>query len=126
MGGGRFAVGAHHADFCGQVLAIDLDGDAGVGRAEVPRLGHGVELLEAGVHEVEGEPDDDGGDDYADHEGDLLVAGRGPDDVAGLEVLRGVAGVGGGDADNAADGDGEGAECGGGPALDEEDCGGGH
>ena len=52
--------------------------------------------------------------------------GRGADEVAGLEVLRGVAGVRGGDADDAADGDGERAEGGCGPALDEEDGGGGH
>ena len=58
--------------------------------------------------------------------GDLLLPGGGADEVAGLEVLAGVAGVGGGDADDAADGDGERAEGGRGPALDEEDGGGGH
>ena len=39
-------------------------------------------------------------DDDADHDGELLLPGSGSDEVAGLEVLRGVAGVGGGDADD--------------------------
>ena len=39
----------------------------------------------------------------ADDQADLLVDRRRADDVAGLEVLRGVAGVGGGDADDGAD-----------------------
>ena len=119
-------VGGENADLFGQVLGVGLDGDAGMGGVDVPGLRGGVELLQAGVHEVEREADDDGGDDDADHERDLLQARRGADDVAGLEVLRGVAGVGGGDADDAADGDGESAEGWGGPALDEEDGAGGH
>ena len=65
-------------------------------------------------------------DDDADHDGDLLLPGGGSDEVAGLEILAGVACVGGGDADDSADGDGEGSEGGGGPAFDEEDGGGGH
>src|SRR6185437_8008072 len=102
---GGFAVRGDDADVSGRVIVV-LDDDAGMRGVDVPGLVEGVELLQAGVHEVEGEPDDDGGDDNADHQRDLLQAGRGADDVAGLEVLRGVARVGGGDADHAADGDG--------------------
>ena len=36
--------------------------------------GAALEFLQAGVHQVERESDDDGGDDDADHEGDLLLA----------------------------------------------------
>jgi len=85
-----------------------------------------VELLQALVHELEGETDGHGGDDDADEEGESLQARRGADEVAGLEVLRGVAGLGRCDADYAADGDGQCAEGGSGPAVDEEDGRGGH
>ena len=34
---------------------------------------------------------------------DLLLERRGADEIAGLEILRGGAGVGGGDADDGAD-----------------------
>ena len=47
--------------------------------------------------------DDERRRDHADGEADLLIDRRRADDVAGLEVLRGVAGVGGGDADDGAD-----------------------
>ena len=41
--------------------------------------------------------------DHADDQADLLVERRRADDVAGLEILRRVAGVGGRDADDRAD-----------------------
>src|SRR5580658_3917160 len=85
-----------------------------------------MELLQAGVHEVEGEADDDGGNDDADHEGNLLKARRGADEVAGLEILRGVTRVRGGDADDASDGDCEGSEGWVRPSHDKEDGGSGH
>src|SRR6202012_2453624 len=108
-----------------EAVRIGLDGDAGVRCVEVPGMRGGMELLEAGVHEVEGETDHDGGDDDADHERDLLQARRGADDVTGLQVLRGVAGVGSGDADDAADGDGERTEGGRRPTFNKEHGGGG-
>ena len=40
----------------------------------------------------------------------LCLMGDGADEIAGLEVLRGVAGLGGSDTDHAADGDGKGAK----------------
>ena len=64
---------------------------------------------------MEGSADGEGGDHYADEEGESLQAGRGADQEAGLEVLRGVAGLARGDADHAADGDGKSAEGRGGP-----------
>ena len=48
-------------------------------------------------------PIDERRDDDADDQPDLLIERRGADDVAGLEILRGVAGVGRGDADHGAD-----------------------
>src|ERR1700723_2251859 len=96
----------------------------------VEREGDGMrqalEGLETLVHCVQRSADGEDGDDDADHDGDLLLPWGCADEVAGLEVLRGIAGVGGGDADDSADGDGEGSEGGGGPAFDEEDGGGGH
>ena len=82
--------------------------------------------FKAFVHGVERGSYGEDGDYDADHDGDLLLLRSGFDEVAGLEILRGVAGVGGGDADDSTDGDGEGSEGGGGPAFDEEDGGGGH
>ena len=78
---------------------------------------HPLEGLEAGVHGLERGADGEERDDDADHEGELLLPRRGADEEAGLEVLRGVAGVRGGDADDAADGDGERSEGGSGPAA---------
>ena len=112
-------------DVLGEV-GVGLDVDAVVGLAEIPGLRGGAELLKGGVHGGEGDADDDGGDADADHECELLEAGSCADEVAGLEVLGGVAGVGSGDADCAADGDGEGSEGGSRPALEEEDGRGGH
>ena len=55
--------------------------------------GQRLEGFEALVHHVEGPADREDGDDDAGHDGGLLLPGRGADEVAGLEVLRGVAGV---------------------------------
>ena len=52
---------------------------------------------------LHGDADDDRRRHRADHQADLLRARRGADQVAGLQILRGGAGVGGGDADHAAD-----------------------
>ena len=90
MYGDGFA-GAGDANLAGQVRVVGLNGDAGMRSVEVPGLRRGVELLQAGVHEVQREADDDRRDNHADHERDLLQARRGTDDVAGLQVLRGVA-----------------------------------
>ena len=54
------------------------------------------------------------------------LMGRGADEKTCLEVLRGVARFGRGDADHAADGDGQCAEGRRGPAVDQEDGRGGH
>ena len=97
-----------------------------MGRGEVPGLRGRVELLKALVHELEGEADGHGGDDDADEEGESLQAGRGANQEAGLEVLRGIASLARGDADHATNGDGESTEGRGGPAVDEEDSRGGH
>ena len=48
-------------------------------------------------------PIDERRGDDADHQTELLIERRGADDVAGLEILRGVAGVRRGDADDGAD-----------------------
>ena len=54
--------------------------------------------------QVEGrEADDERRGDDANDEPDLLIERRGADDVAGLQILRRVAGVGRGDADDRAD-----------------------
>ena len=107
-------------------VAVVLDAVGEVVEREGDGFGEALEGFESLVHGVERGPDGEDGDDDADHDGDLLLPGRGADEVAGLEILRGVAGVGGGDADDSADGDGEGSEGGSGPAFDEEDGGGGH
>ena len=60
----------------GSLLRVGLDGDAGMRGVEVPGLRGGVKLLQAGVHQVERESDDDGRNDDADHERDLLQARR--------------------------------------------------
>ena len=80
-------IGGDNANLGRQVLDVGLNGYAGMGSMDVPRLRRGVKLLEAGVHQVERETDDDGGDDDADDESDLLEARRGADDVAGFQVL---------------------------------------
>ena len=110
----------------GRRCVSDSMATPGCGALRFQGCGHRVELLQAGVHQVEREADDDGRDHDADDQSDLLQARRGADDVAGLEVLRRVAGIGGRDADDATDGDGQRAKGGGGPALDEEDSSGGH
>ncbi len=109
-------------------LEVALAGDALGELGDVDGGGtlDGQERFEAGVHQVEGEADGEDADDDSEHDGDLLLPGRGADKVAGLEVLCGVSGVGCGDADDAADGDGESSEGGSGPATDEEDGGGCH
>ena len=89
-------------------------------------LGKALKGFEPFVHGVERGSDGEDGDDDADHDGDLLFPGCGSDDVAGFQILRRVACVRGGNADDSADGDGQGAEGRRGPALDEEDGGGGH
>ena len=83
-------------------------------------------VLQALVHQLERAADGEGGDDDADEEGEALHARRGADEEAGLQVLRGVAGLGRGDADHAADGDGQSAEGRRRPAADQEDGRGGH
>ena len=87
-----------------------LDGDAGVRAHECSMAAGRVELLQAGVHQVQREADRDRRNHDADHQRDLLQSRRGADDVAGFQILRGVAGVGRRDADHAADGDGQRAE----------------
>ena len=69
------------------------------------------------VHQLERDADGDGGDDDADEEGEALLARRGADQKAGLQILRGIAGFGRGDADHAADGDGQRAKGRRGPAV---------
>ncbi len=66
---------------------------------------------------LEREADGDGGDHDADQEGEPLLARRGADQEAGLQILRGVARLGRGDADHAADGDGQRAKGRGRPAA---------
>ena len=124
MIGGDF-VGVGDRDFFWE-LGVWLRDYAGVWSVDIPALGGLAELLEGGVHGGQGDTDDERRDADADHEGDLLQAWGGSDDVAGFEVLAGVAGIGSGDADGPADGDGEGSVGRGGPAFDEEDGGGGH
>src|SRR5260370_31427710 len=104
-------------------VAVVLDAVGELVEREDDGFGEALEGFEALVHGVERGPDGEDGDDNADHNGDLLLPGGGSDEVAGLEVLRGVAGVGGGDADDSADGGGESSEGGGGPTIDEEDGG---
>ena len=57
---------------------------------------------------------------------ELLFPRSRADQEAGLQILRSIACVGGGDAHHAADGDGERAEGGSGPSLHEENRGSGH
>ena len=62
--------------------------------------------------------------EHADDQRELLIDRCRTDDVSGLEILRGVAGIGGGDADDGADADGHRAISVAGPAeKDEQETG---
>ena len=110
----------------GRRLASVCTATPGCERVDIPGLRGGAKLLQAGIHQVERESDGDGGDDDADHQSDLLETRRGADEIAGFEVLRGITGVGRGDGDDAADGDGQCTVSRSRPALDEEDGACGH
>src|SRR5450756_193875 len=105
-------------------LVLDTVRELGEGKGD--RFWKALEGFQTIIHGVEGGSDGEDGDDHAHHDGDLLLPGCGSDEVAGLEVLGGVSGVGGCDADDAPDGNGKCSERGGGPAFHEEDGGGGH
>jgi hypothetical protein len=66
-----------------------------------------ADRTEGGVVQAQDrEADDEHRDQHADHEADLLLDRRGADQVAGLEILGGGAGVRRGDADDGADAQG--------------------
>src|SRR5436190_17702689 len=69
-------------------------------------LAHARDVNRGGVVELqEDRSEDEGRGESADEDRDLLIARRGADEIAGLQVLRGRAAVRGGDADDGADGE---------------------
>ena len=85
--------------------------DAGVRRGDVPGLRGGAELLQALCSSAcSVKPMAMVETTMPIRKREPLQARRGADQEAGLQILRGVAGFGRGDADHAADGDGQRAE----------------
>src|SRR5690348_18082994 len=74
---------------------------SGNGRARIieNRLFHRSESLKPAVHRFQRQSNGENADNHADHYGKLLLPWRGAYQETGLQVLRCVARIGGGDAD---------------------------
>ena len=95
-------------------ITVFISVACGAGRSGEPKV-------KALAEEEHGSGDGPAGEGRAEELPELLLRGRGADQVAGLQVLRDVARLRGGDADHRADGEDGGAGRGIGPAAEDED-----
>src|ERR1700733_818013 len=107
-------------------VAVILNAVGEMVECEGDRFGEALEGFEAFVHGVQRSPNGKDRNNHANHNGELLLPRRSPNQVARFEILRGIASVRGRDTNNPADGDGKRAKRGRRPAFDEEDRSGGH
>ena len=105
---------------------IALDFHTGWQRLNVYGNWRGDVFLQAFVHQIQGRADGHGGDGDAHEKPHLLPEGRGADEIAGFQILRGGAGNGGSNANHAANHEREHGIVGRSPSRQEENRAGGH